>query len=488
MRQDIACVSAHIQFTHFLLGIAPIQVLIVEKKPEMNLARMKFKAKTTKLMLLTGAALLAATSASSQTVPDEGAPQAGLNIPEKLTIFGENNPNMRRATAVVNGDVITGTDVNQRLALIVAANGGEVSDEEKQRLRVQVLRNLIDETLQIQEAAANEITIAPSEVDATFAQVAQQNFRQDLKAFDAFLLTKGSSSNTLKRQIKGELAWSRLLRRNVQPFINIGDEEVNAIIERLNASKGKNEYRIGEIYMSANAETAGQVSENMKKILDQIRQGGSFVAYARQFSEASTAATGGDLGYVRPGQLPEALSEAVGQMQVGQVVGPIEVPGGFSILYLIDQRQILVADPRNALLSLKQLSITFPAGTTEAQASKRAGEFADKTRNIKGCGAANEIAGQIGAQVVDNDQVRLRDLPGPLQATIAELPIGQASQPFGSVEEGVRVLILCGRDDPETSSAPSFDAIMSQLENERVNKRAQIYLRDLRRDAIIEYN
>lgn len=454
----------------------------------MKLIHIKNLRKKAALSVFVTAAISMTSIGFAQTVSDGSVPATGLNIPEKLTIFGQDNPNVRRATAVVNGDIITGTDVNHRLALIVAANGGTVSDEERQRLRLQVLRNLIDETLQIQEAEANEISIAESEVESTFQQVAQQNFKQDINAFDQYLRTQGSSTDTLKRQIKGELAWSRLLRRNIQPFINVGDEEVNSIIARLNASKGTNEYRIGEIYMSATQESAQQTAENMKKILEQIRGGGSFGAYARQFSEASTAARNGDLGWVRPAQLPASLGEVAQQMQVGQVVGPVEVPGGFSILYLIDQRQILTADPRNAILSLKQLSISFPAGTTEAQATTRAGEFATATSGIKGCGAANEVAARIGANIVDNDQVRLRDLPGPLQSTIAQLPIGQASQPFGSVAEGVRVLILCGRDDPQTAAAPSFDQIMSQLENDRVNKRAQIYLRDLRRDAIIDYN
>ena len=454
----------------------------------MNLFSMKIQGFKTKAMLTAAFAIAAATPSVSQTVADASLPQTGLDIPDELTIFGKNDPNVRRATAIVNGDIITGTDVGQRLALIVAANGGEVDEEERQRLRLQVLRNLIDETLQIQEAAANEINITDEEVEATFRQVAEQNFKQDLDAFDQYLRTQGSSTDTLKRQIRGELAWSRLLRRNIQPFINVGDEEVNAIIERLNASKGTSEFRIGEIYMSASQETAPQVAENMRKILEQIRAGGSFVAYARQFSEASTAATGGDLGWVRPAQLPQTLADAAEQMQVGQVVGPVEVPGGFSILYLIDSRQVLTADPRNALLSLKQLAIGFPEGITEAQAAAQAEKFATATQGIKGCGAANEVAARLGASVVDNDQVKLRDLPAALQGAIAELQIGQASQPFGSVEDGVRVLILCGRDDPQTAAAPSFDAIMSRLENDRVNKRAQIYLRDLRRDAIIEYN
>ena len=48
--------------------------------------------------------------------------------------------------------------------------------------------------------------------------------------------------------------------------------------------------------------------------------------------------------------------------------------------------------------------------------------------------------------------------------------------------------MLCGRDDPEVVGGPSFDQLMNQLEDERVNKRAQRYLRDLRNDAYIDYN
>jgi peptidyl-prolyl cis-trans isomerase SurA len=56
------------------------------------------------------------------------------------------------------------------------------------------------------------------------------------------------------------------------------------------------------------------------------------------------------------------------------------------------------------------------------------------------------------------------------------------------VQEGVRVLMVCGRDDPVDTGGPTFAAVMDQIEEERVNKRAQRYLRDLRNDAYIEYN
>jgi len=92
------------------------------------------------------------------------------------------------------------------------------------------------------------------------------------------------------------------------------------------------------------------------------------------------------------------------------------------------------------------------------------------------------------AQVVTNDQVKARDLPGPLQEALLSLSIGETSPPFGSIKDGVRVLMLCGRDDPKVDNGPTFDQMMSQIEDDRVNKRAQALMRDLRRDAVIEYN
>lgn len=425
------------------------------------------------------------TSATAQTVADDNTtPTTNLNLPSTLTTFGKVEPNLRKATAIVNGEIITGTDVDHRLALIVLANGGRIPPEELERLRIQVLRNLIDETLQIQEAKANKIEITPADVQQSYARVSQ-NFKRTPEQMTEYLRTVGSSDRSIKRQIEGEIAWSRLLRRKVE--VNVSDAEVNAVMERLKAARGTSEYHVGEIYLSATPENAQEVFTNARRIIDQVRRGGSFAAYARQFSEASTAVQGGDLGWVRAAQLPEPLAQAVQEIAVGQIVGPIEVPGGYSVLYLIDSRKVLMADARDALLSLRQMAINFPPGLAPAEAQARASEFGQATQNMGGCGKVEETAARFGAEVVDNDQVRVRDLPGPLQELLLNLQIGQATPPFGSQQEGVRVLVLCGRDEPQVASDPSFEQIMAQMEEERVNRRAQRYLRDLRRDAVVDY-
>lgn len=411
-----------------------------------------------------------------------------LAIPQNVTLLGNDNPNVRTATAIVNGQVITGTDVDQRAALVLAASQSEISGEDLQRLKMQVLRNLIDETLQIQEAKAQEIEVDQASIDQTYARVAAQNFGQDIAAMDKYLASIGSSSNSLKRQIQGELAWQRLLSRNISPFVNVSDEEVNELLKRMEESRGTEEYRLGEIFLSATPESNAQVMANAQRIMELLQQGGSFAAYARQYSQATTAVVGGDLGFVRAAQLPNELATAAQQMQPGQLVGPIQIPGGYSILYLIDKRQVLAADPRDALLSLKQISISFEPGISQEAAAAKVEAFSTGVKAIRGCGDAESAAATFGADVVTNDQIRARALPDQLQAIVLNLQLGQSTPPFGSVEEGVRVLMLCGRDDPKTEGGPSFDQLMAQLEDDRVNKRAQRYLRDLRNDAYIEYH
>jgi len=435
------------------------------------------------------AALVAAplVPAMAQTVAVPTA-ENPFGIPENIQIFGKENPGARTATAVVNGYVITGTDIEHRVALVTSASETDVSDQELERLRVQVLRNLIDETLKIQASEALEMPVSRGEVEQTYAQLAAQNFGQEPEKMAEYLISIGSSPGALKRQIEGEIAWENLLRRNIMPFVNVSAEEVNDVLERLEDARGQDEYRVGEIYLSATEENRAAVAQNAQRIMEQLRQGGSFVAYARQFSEATTAVVGGDLGWIRLGQLPPALDAQLQRMQPGQLNGPIEIPGGFSIVYLINKRKVAMADPADALLNLKQISISFDPDVTQEAAETKVNEFADFVNNLRSCADAESARDVLGATVVSNDQIRAANLPEQLRAIILNMQIGQTTPPFGSPQEGVRVLMLCGRDDPEQVGGPSFDDIMDQIEQERINKRAQRYLRDLRNDAYIEYN
>jgi len=432
---------------------------------------------------------LAGTSALAQpqAAPPQNAPNTSqsLRLPENPQVFGNAIPSVIKATAIVNGDVITQTDVDQRVALLAIANGGKIPAEELDNLRQQVLRNLIDETLEIQAADTEEIKVKDSEIDRTVERVAA-NVKMNPTQMTTYLEQGGSSMRSLRRQIQGEIAWQRLQRAKIESGVVVGDDEVKAVINKLNASKGTEEYRVGEIFLPAPAGSEQQVMAQANQILEQLRKGASFAGYARQYSQSSTATVGGDLGWLRPERLPEALAAVLRTMTAGSVSKPIPNSGGVSILAVQDTRKILTRDPRDAVLSLKQVSIAFPKGSSRQIAEPIVARFAEAARTVGGCGGADKIATEFHAEVVQQDGVKLRDLPNALQNMMLNMQVGQATQPFGSLEEGVRTLVICGRDEVDPS-APSYDEVYSQLNEERVNNRARRYLRDLRRDAIIEF-
>lgn len=436
-------------------------------------------------LMALGGALTA--GAIAQTVPGQSLPQSNLNIPTNLQVYGKRDPNVRKATAIVNDAVITGTDVDHRMNLIIAANQLKLSPEELEALRVQVTSQLIDETLQIQEAKAADITVSAQEIDNGFTRIAG-SFNRPVSEMRTFLRSVGSSDRTLRRQIEAQIAWRRYLQRRVTFNVNIPDAEVKSILARLAAQKGSEEVHVKEIYLRAAAGQETQIINEARTLMDEIKAGKrSFEQIAFERSDATTRPVGGDLGWVKPGTLPDTLAQAAVEMNPQQLAGPIEVPGGFSILYVVEKRKLLMANPDDAVLSLRQLSVAFAAGTTKEQATAKVAQFAEATKALKGCGDAKKIADGLGAEVVDNDSIKLKDLPGPLKTMISQMQVGETTPPFGSPEDGVRVLVLCGRNDPVAGQLPTAEQIRTQMEDQAINLRADHKLRDLRRDAVIEY-
>jgi len=151
-------------------------------------------------------AFVAASSAMAQDNNDTSQQPASnssksLKLPQNPEVFGNAMPSVVKATAIVNGDVITQTDIEQRLQLLVIANGGQIPPEERERVSQQVLRNLIDETLEIQAAKQEKIDIKPSDIDKTLVRVAQ-NVKQTPDQLAAYLDAHGSNIKSMRRQIE----------------------------------------------------------------------------------------------------------------------------------------------------------------------------------------------------------------------------------------------------------------------------------------------
>lgn len=414
--------------------------------------------------------LMPAAAAYAQA-PESGGPQAEESV--------------SRAVAIVNEDVISVYDVERRLSLVLASTGGTRTPQEIEQIRQQVLRGLVDEKLQMQEAREHDVSIDPAMLDNYFSNIAR-NFNQTPQQFESFLNENGTSRAALEDQIRVEVAWSELIQRRLEPQINIGDGEVEDVLQRLEESKGEFEYNLGEIYLSFSPQTEAQVRQTAERIAERIKQGAPFEAFARQFSESATAAVGGDMGWLSESQLNADIRLAVRDMRVGAVTEPLRIAGGYQILNLRDRRRILSADPLDQQVVLKQI---FWANEDKSEAPNNAALVADIRRKLPAqtsCDAVGDLATSLGAtDSGDVGVLRLRDLPPDIRDQLENLEPGQMTPPLGFAA-GARALVLCERREPQVRP-PSYDDIYEQLNQQRLSMMARRYLRDLRRDAIVDY-
>jgi len=245
-----------------------------------------------------------------------------------------------RPAAVVNDDIISVLDLAMRLQLSIIAAGVQDSQDVRQRLAPQVLNGLIDERLQMQEAERLDIEVTDVQVAGALEQIAEQNNMTEGQ-FLTMLRNRGVIPTTLIDQIRAQIAWQNIIQRSVRPNVVVPPEEIEEVVTRLSARRGAVERRVAEIFIPVESiarEAEAQADAN--RLFEELRRGANFAGLARQFSQSGTATLGGDLGWVRDGELEEALNAALAQMGPGEISVPIRTVSGFHILMLRDMRKI----------------------------------------------------------------------------------------------------------------------------------------------------
>lgn len=244
-----------------------------------------------------------------------------------------------RPAAVVNDDIISVLDLAMRVQLAVVAAGVQDSQEVRRRLTPQVLRNLIDERLQMQEAKRLDISVTDVQVAGALEQIAQQNNMTEGQ-FLTMLRNRGIIPTTLIDQIRAQIAWQAIIQRRLRPNVVITQEEVEEVVNRLSARRGAIERRVSEIFIPIESTAKEAEAEaNAVRLFEELRQGANFAGLARQFSQSGTATLGGDLGWVRDGELDEELNAVLAQMAPGEVSVPVRTVSGYHILFLRDMRK-----------------------------------------------------------------------------------------------------------------------------------------------------
>lgn len=391
----------------------------------------------------------------------------------------------QRIAAIVNDEVISVRDLRQRIRMVLFSSGIEDTADARQRVARQVLRTLIDERLQLQEAKKRNITVSEDDIGRSVSDIEKRNGMQP-GSLPSIFRQNGVSFDTLRAQMRTRVAWSRLVNRRLAPRIDIGEEEVDEILARLKASEGQFTYRLGEIFLSVNApDEESSIRETAERLVEQVRGGARFDALARQFSQSATAAVGGDLGWTPRSQLDPGIAAAADRLSPGGVLDPIRTISGFRILTLAGKRRIAAPDPGRVVLDLKQIFVPIPDGEDPAGRQTRVDAARSEGNAIEGCDDLSAAARRLGAEAPqDLGKVELTDLSAEVRRSVAGVAVGKVGQPVVT-PGGIVLMAVCGRTLPK-SNLPSREAVTEQLRLQRLDLSVQRYLRDLRSAAIVD--
>ncbi|WP_297492634.1 peptidylprolyl isomerase [Acidocella sp.] len=423
------------------------------------------------------AALLGSLGSAGLALAQTAAPAApGITTPDASGIG-----------AVVNGQVITTQDVAARARLLAVTMGMNPTPGAIARLTPQVTKQLIDQTLEQQEINKLGVTVPDADVATAIGHI-EQNNNMPAGALRQHLAALGVPFSTLLMQIRTELGWQAVLHKVLGPGLAPTPGDMTAQKAALTAQLGSTQYHLAEIFVPVTDPVDDAPAKAFANtVITQLRAGAPFPIVAAQFSQAQTALSGGDLGYVQVNQMDPSVANTVRNMPVGAISDPIRVPGGYDIVQLLDKHDI--GNEPQTVLSIRQVFAPYPSAITNgsvgpAQAAV-INKLAAQSKNLTSCDAVSALNAQYGnAHPADPGPVALATVtPASFQALLGSLPLDHISEPLVQ-QDGVSVIMVCSRAQQAAALPPDSD-IANMIINRRVELESEQLLDILRHRAVI---
>lgn len=387
--------------------------------------------------------------------------------------------------AIVNDEVISARDVESRLALVLATTRISDTPEVRAGLKPQILRGLMDEALQRQEATNAGIQVSEADIQDAIRNIETQRGISGgglLERIDQL----GVPREAFTDQVRAQLAWTKMVVKKIRPTIKISEEELERERSKGGVATGSNEVQVEILALPVDKpESEAQVKQLAEKLVAEIRGGAAFESVARELGGAQSQ------GAIRPfwvgvTQLDPAVASALEGAEPGSVAEPVRTLEGYTLVKLLGRRgvpgsgnvtEVVVKD---ILLKLKD-----DAGQQDVEASLAIGrEVAKHPGNCSDQGLAGVQDLKDLEITVQFKRDRLDALPQGLQEIATRLAVGEVSEPFAS-REGIRLFMLCERVEKPAPLADREETYQ-RLFQQKLELEAQKYLRKLRREATID--
>ncbi len=444
--------------------------------------------------VVTGARAQVTAAPGSPAVP--AAQPVVAPPPTDVTKSGGTSRLVDRIVAVVNDEIITNTELQQRMKVAEAQlKRQNIALPARPVLQRQVLERMIIDRAQLQMARETGVRVDDATVNAAIARIAETN-GMTLPQFRERLDQEGITFGRFRDDVRDDIVMSRLRDREVDSKVQIGEGEIdNFLAEKAGVAVNSVEYNIAQILLrvpeNANAAAIDDVRKRAEDLANQARGGADFGKLAASFSTAPEALTGGELGWRTAERLPTLFLDAVKELKPGEVGAIVRSPGGFHVLKLVGKRSAVEGKLATAPVQqtrVRHILLRVSDVTPEADVLRRLNDLRDRV--VKG----GQDFGQLARlHSVDPSATRGGDLgwiyPGDtvpeFERVMNTMKVGDVSEPI-QTPFGWHLIQVLERRTEESPMERNRFAARQALRDRKAEEAYQEWLQQLRDRTYVE--
>jgi len=437
-----------------------------------------------KLRLAVALCAGACLSAVAQSTPPAAGQAPRVTVPSRVVPVD-------RIVAVVNDQVITQNDLNERVALIVRQfqrQGGQLPPADV--LSRQILERMINDLVQVQLAKETGIRVDDATLDRTIERIAQEN-KLSVRDFRLALERDGIKYPRFREDIRNEILVARLREREVENAVVVTDAEIETELAREARDKTTDtEFRLAHILVLVPPQASPEQIEARRvralQALSELRRGTDFAKVAATYSDAPDAMQGGSLGWRAAGRLPTLFLDALERMQPGDVSDILRSPNGFHMVKLLEKRGKAAADGVQQT-NVRHILLRAREGLSESEARERLRRL--RERIIAGTDFAEiakvhseDASAQKGG---DLGWVAPGDTVPEFERAMNALKEGEVSEPI-QTPFGWHLVQVVQRRSDELSDDRKKAAARQAIRARKADEAYQDWLRQIRDRAFVE--
>ena len=358
----------------------------------------------------------------------------------------------------VNNQAITGFELDQRMAFLELL--GFSGD-----LRNEAMTGLIDDRLRLAMAKSMGLSLSSEDVMAGMEEFASRG-TLDAQGFLKAIGEQGIAPETFRDFVSAGLIWRRVVTARFGDSVVISEAAVDRALTNMIVTDAQT-VTLAEIVLNAGGDRRNQALALARSLQIDFIKGRNFTDAVRAVSVGATAGSGGTIAAKRLSELPEDVALLVRGLAAGEISTPIILEDKLYMYQMVENGSTPVAETDAQVVDYAEITLNGDASAV-----------GDLRANVDGCDDLYDYASKNGLTVTRNNRGQSGG-PGVLQT----LDAGEIAGPINGAA-GPTAVMLCARGiDPQQTA--SRDEVKLLLKNQRLAAMSEVFLSELRADALI---